>query len=215
MSNRRSRYSPLSKIFPRQTHDHALTILCLHFRICFSRFPLIIPPRVHWSTRFDRALHSPCCIVPHFVHARQSRLLSMRHPRLPSPFFLLIDIPFFSQIRFHWVFSSECRRSSRRRRFHWVPYREEETRHDENVCVCVNRVEFELILITSREVVLLIFGADSDGVNKEDGVWKSVDKSDSFANIMILKRGGCRINNLWLFFVHSKWILLKLVIIFR
>ena len=47
----------------------------------------------------------------------------------------------------------------------------ETTRHDENVCVCVcvcvlNRVEFELILITNREVVY-IFGTDSE---MEDGV---------------------------------------------
>lgn len=46
----------------------------------------------------------------------------------------------------------------------------ETTRHDENVCVCVlNRVEFELILITNREVVY-IFGTDSDGGEMEDGV---------------------------------------------
>ena len=52
----------------------------------------------------------------------------------------------------------------------------ETTRHDENVCRCVcvcvcvlNRVEFELILIMSREVVY-IFGTDSDGGEVEDGV---------------------------------------------
>lgn len=65
------------------------------------------------------------------------------------------------------------------------------------VCVCVlNRVEFELILITNREVVY-IFGTDSDGGEMEDGVWK-------FMGRILLRISFCIQNE---FFCHSwKWL---------
>lgn len=110
-----------------------LGILCLIFCRFFLSSPLSSSP----SRAFDRALQFPCCIVPRFVHARQSRLLSIHHPPSSSP---LIDIPFFSQIRFHWVFSSECRRR-RRRDFIGSHIEKRRPRNDEarreRACVCV------------------------------------------------------------------------------
>lgn len=67
--------------------------------------------RASRSTSHGRAFRFPlpCCIVPLFVLARLSRLLSTR-PRAPRPFcslrFPTIDIPFFSQPRFTRLFSS-------------------------------------------------------------------------------------------------------------
>lgn len=132
-----------------------LRILCLIFVSvdCFSPLPSHLPRSIAPSS-FLVALSRTLCTRANLDCFRCSVLDS---PLLP-PSSSLIDIPFFSQIRFHWVFSSECRR---RRDFIGSHIEKRRSRNDEarreRVCVCVwvNRVEFELILITSREVVYL------------------------------------------------------------
>lgn len=171
-----------------------LRILCLIFVSvdCFSPLPSHLPRSIAPSS-FLVALSRTLCTRANLDCFRCSVLDS---PLLP-PSSSLIDIPFFSQIRFHWVhfrpsvvvvaisLGPISRRGDR-----------ETTRHVENVCVCVCVCVGEsrgIRVNLDHESRSCIFEIDNDEMEDES---LKIDRSDCFANITISKEEGCKKNNL-------------------